>query len=470
MATQKDLIAHAKRLAEALEKRAKRHKLLERYIEGNCPYPPAVTEARLTNLYRHLMPISEAPFPAVVVGSKRDRLELTGFRDPVDQKVADRIWADAWQPNWMDSESKLAHDAALLDGRCYATVWPDENDRPDIALDDCSQMIVEFAEGSRRKRVAALRRWSISDEETHATLYRLDGIYKFEEKGGQWKKRIVDGESWPIANPFASINALPVVELRVNGRLKPGKFPYARGEFEHCLGLIDRINLLTFLGLVVAFWQGFPLRGVIGEKARRRVLVDDDGDPLIDEATGKEKTVVDPPFDLRPDSIFQLENPEAKIVEYQAADRSNLSVFQELDQLAVITSTPRHYFPMPNGMSNLSAEAIMASEGGMHAGVTGHKATLGDGWEEVARLAGYILDLELSQRASAQWADHQSRSLAERADAASKLKDVVPPEAVAEIALGASSEQIARWQSLGAANPLAQLVAAASQPNGIGAG
>jgi len=473
-----DLIAQVKRLSQELDKRVAKHATLEPYLEGNCPFPPAVSQARLTKLYRHLMPVAEAPWGSLVVDSKLDRLEVSGIRD-VDQAAADRVWAEAWQTNGMDSEAKLGHGAALLDGRCYATVWPHSNGEPvatfdgaapDIALDDMTQMVVEFAEGSRRKRTAALRRWN-EGRTTYATLYRPDGVYKFKGPDDSastvtdtWEKRSVKDESWPLANPF---NAVPVVEIAVNRRLKPGAFPYTRGEFAHCIGLIDRINLLTFLGLVVAIDLGFPIRGVTGDKIRRRVLKDDDGNTLIDDVTGKEKTEAVAPFQNIPGSVAQFENPEARTFEFKAADRGNMSVFAELDQLAVITKTPRHYFPLEQGMSNLSAEAIMASEGAMHAGVTGHKSTLGEGWEEVNRLSGQVLGVELSQRAETVWMDHQSRSLAERADAASKLKDVVPGLAVAEIALNATQEQIARWQQMSAADPLAQLVTAA---NGVPAG
>lgn len=479
MAEEIEHAAQVKRLSAELDKRVSAHEKIEPYLEGNCPYPPAVTEARLTKLYRHLMPAAEAPWGSLIVDAKLDRLEVIGIKDP-NEEAARRVWEEGWQPNGMDAESQLGHGAALLDGRFYATVWPYDSDdnpvselggdlRPDIALDDSTQMIVEYAAGDRRRRVAALRRYQDGDR-VYVTLYRPDGIFKYQgpqsssktpSSSVEWEKREVDDEDWPLPNPF---NRVPVVELRVNGRLKPGGFPYARGEFAHCTGLIDRVNLLSFLGLIVAFWMGFPLRGVIGEKAHRRVLVDDDGEPIIDEATQKEKTEVVPPIDIRPDSFFQLTNPEAKLAQFDAADRSNLSIFDELQQLAVISKTPRHYFPMEGGMSNLGSETVNAFEGAMHAAVTKHKGSLGEGWEEVERLAGQVLGVELSQRAETLWADHESRSLAERADAASKLKDVIPQIAVAEIALNATPEQIARWQAMNAMNPLAQLVAAAKEP------
>lgn len=464
-----EAIAQVKRLAAELDKRVSRHRKINPYLEGECPLPPAVEQARLTKLYRYLMPVAEAPWGSLVVDSKLDRLEVAGIRDGRNPENAERVWREGWQANSMDSESKLAHAAALLDGRCYATVWPDpDNFRPDIALDDVSQMVVEFASGSRRVRRQALRRWT-ENKRTYAALYRPEGVYKFRSQDETDQVAAVEWEAhtdeadlgiWPLPN---WTNRLPVVEIAVNRRLKPGVFPYARGEFEHCLGLLDRINLLTFLGLVVAFWMGFPMRGVIGEKIRREVLVDDDNNPILDEATNKPKTKAVPPVEMRPDALAQFENPNAKTFEWGAADRKNLSVYAELDQLAVITKTPRHYFPLEQGMSQIAADTIRANEGAMHAAVTSHKASLGEGWEEVDRLCGELLEAPLSPEAETLWHDHEARSLGERADAWSKLSDL-PWQARAELALNASAETIARWSAEQASNPLAILANAAAQP------
>jgi len=472
-----DLIQQVKKLSAELDKRVKRHERVEPYLEGNCPLPPAVQQARLTKVYRYLMPVAEAPWGSLIVDSKTDRLEVAGLRD-TDQSVADQIWDQVWQPNELEDESMLAHGAALLDGRCYATVWPgtSEDDPPDISLDDSTQMIVEFAPGSRRIRLGALRRWQEGDQ-IYATLWRPEGIYKFQspkESGttstDTWEQRTVPDEDWPLPNFAGFGSVVPVVEVAVNRRLKSGSFPYARGEFEHCLGLIDRINLLTFLGLVIAFWMGFPLRTVIGEKIRREVLVDDDGQPITDEA-GKPKTKAVPPFELHPDSIAQFENPEARLAEFKAADRRNLSIFGELQQLAVISKTPRHYFPMEGGIANIDTDTVNTFEGPMHAAVTKHKGGLGGSWTEVCRLGGLTLrnPLQLSRSASIRWKDHQFRSLAERADAVSKLKDVLPPVAIAEYALDASQDEISRWMSQEAANPLMKLLAAVKDEGARGA-
>jgi hypothetical protein len=429
--TEDQLNAELAQLNAELDRRGRRYRLLDSYYEASAAVPAAVARARVVQAYRMLMPVASAPWGSLVVDSVQDRLEVAGIRSDLPE-VDKQVWR-VWQDNQMDSESKLAHNSALLSGRAFALVWPGATGQPEISLDSAEQMIVRYREGSRRQRVAALRRWMDGDT-PNVTLYRPEAIYKFQGPknssgmaGTQWQRREVPGEEWPLPNP---LNVVPVVEIALNRRLKPGSFGYARGEFEHCIGLIDRINLLTFLGLVVAFWMGFPLRGVIGE----RIIRDDDGNVL-------------PPFEVNADTVFQLENPEAKLAQYQAADRKNLSVFAELDQLSTVTKTPRHYFPLEQGMSNLAADAIRASEGALHAKVTAHKASAGEGWEEVLRLAGRMLDqpVDLPADAALLWKDHESRSLAERADAATKLKDLVPWQSIAETVLNASQDDIKRW-------------------------
>lgn len=459
-------------LSAELDRRVREHERLAPYDEGGCPIPQAIVEAKLQKAYRNLMPTSEAPWGSLVVDSVQDRLEVAGIRDVKgNEDAADAVWG-LWQDNGMDSESKLAHRAALLDGRAFALVWPGDDGTPEIHLDDATQMVVQYRPGSRRHRVAALRRWREGDR-WFATLYRPDGLYKFQsaataadassappQKADGWERREVRGEAWPLPNPY---DVVPVVEIAVNRRLKAGEFGFARGEYAHCTGLIDRINLLTFLGMVVAVWMGFPLRGVTGDKIRW--LKDDDGKPLLDDA-GRQRSA--PPFEARPDSVAQFENPDAKVWQLPAADRKNLSVFAELDQLAVITKTPRHYFPLEQGMSNLSADAIRASEGGLHAKTTGHKASLGEGWEEVQRLGGLMLadPVRLSARAELLWKDHESRSLAERADAATKLASIngLPWQYIVEKALNATGDEIARLEGSVGGDALLRLVTAARTP------
>jgi hypothetical protein len=463
--TLEELRGQVATLSTELDRRGRKSRLLDLYRDGECPFPDVVIRAGVTRAYRMLMPMSDAPWGSVIVDSSLDRLEVTGIKSG-DKALDELVWND-WQSNQMDSEFPLALDAALAGGRSYALVWADDGGNPEITIESQEQMIVQYRPGSRRHRVAALRRWA-EDGKTYATLYRPDGLYKFvkaEDNDGtapgvEWENLNVKDEDWPLDNP---LEVVPVVELAVNRRLKPGSYGHARGEYEHCTGLIDRINLLTFLGLVVAFWMGFPLRGVIGDKIVREALVDDAGEPLIDTETGKQKERIVPPFDVNADSIFQLEKPDAKLAEFKAADRGNLSIFAELDQLAAVSKTPRHYFPIGTGISNIAEPTIRAFEGGLHAKIKKHKGTTGEGGEEILRLCALIRDKKLPQTAALMWADHESRSMAERADAATKVGSLgFPPLFIAEKFLNLSQDDLNRLEGQLAGNVLNQLLSAAN--------
>lgn len=445
------------KLLAVLDERGKLHKTLDCYYEGETPIPDAIVRAKVTRAYRNLMPLSGAPWGSLVVDSTQDRLEVSGISS--EDKDADKVVWGLWQENQMDAESQIAQNATLVDGRSFALVWRPPGSRiPEVTLDNAATMAVMYREGSRRYRVAAARRWVDDDGRTCVNLYTPEYVWKFvkgndqAQGGGRvhandiWWERREDDQEWPLRNPWGVV---PVVEIAINRRLKPGCFSAARGDFAHCLGLIDRVHLLTFLGLVVAFWMGFPLRGIIGET----ILRDDDNNVI-------------PPFDAYADGVAQLENPQAKIFEYQAADRKNLSVLAELDQLSSITKTPRHYFPLENGMSNLSADAIRASEGGLHAKVKKYKGPVGEGWEEVLRLFGLMADeaVALSPRAELGWMNHESRSLAEAADAASKWASIgIPVPVIADKCLNFSKEEVTRLEAQMLNDPFSKLLADAAK-------
>lgn len=465
------------RLCNELAARNAEHERILPYfkkLDGRRALPAAVVSAKLVTAYLHLQPMSVATWGKLVVASKLDRLEVNGLTSP-DERVSTDIWEGVWQENELNMESKLAHRAALLDGRSHATVWPrnqwllddrgeplGSDDSPDVTFDDCTTMIVEYAEGSRRIRTGALRRWVTDDDKEFINLYRPDGIYKFiaskddvetsdsfKANGTRWKPRETANEAWPLPNP---LRVLTNVELGVNRELQSGRFTVCRGEFADETGLLDRVNLLTFLGMVLAVSMSFPLRVLIGDK----IVRDDDGNEV-------------PPFDAHIGGLAQLEDPKAKLDEYKAADRGALSIYGELAQFATSTTTPRHYFPSEGVIANVSAETITAFEGPMHATVkASHQPTLGSGHEEILRIGGLMLPgaPKLSRRAKVTWADHQSRSLGEQASAFAQLggEGGLPWQARAEIALGLGQDDLRRYEQDQAGSALTQIIAASRQP------
>lgn len=468
MATEEDLRRQLNRLSARLDARIPKFEELDRYYCGDHPAPPLIQRANLTKAYRTLMDMTASNWPKLIVDSVEERIEVQGVRFGNSQKDDQDAW-DIWQANGLDAEASMLHQSAFTDGRAYVVVWGNGSTeaKPKITLEHACLCIVEYEPGTRNRR-AALRRWQ-DQGRWYANLYRPDGIYKFQAKeipnaaqvgapdyvpptAENWERREVENETWPLANP---LDTVPVVEFAVNRSLRPNPFGTAQGEYEANLRHVDRINYKVFCGLVALTWSGFPLRALIGDP----ILRDDDGNPI-------------PPFDALVDSIVQLENADAKLMQLPEASIDNYSPEMDIKHLAALTKTPAHY--LLGEMVNLSADAIRAAEAALVAKARRHARALGESWEEVIRLGFRVMDAQDSrgQDQSAQiiWADPESRSLAERADAALKLKDLLPWQPVAEKVLGATPQEIQRWQDYRNADGLSALMTQANPAgNGVAA-
>lgn len=446
MPTEDELKAKLKLLGAELDVRAKRHAELESYrSEKGGAIPPAIKHAKVTTAYRMLMSISSTNYAKQIVKAAASKMRVGGIKTG-DDELDRQIWG-IWQDNRMNAEFRRATDSILTHGRCFAIVRPGQGGEPEIILEDSATVIVEYAEGSRYNRVAGLRRWTDSSKVLHGTLYYPDATYRFKTnrkvetasdretlESVNW---VLDGD--PLPNAYGTV---PAIEISTNGGLKPGRFGAAQGDYETELGLLDRINTLEFLRLVIAFTASFPVRVVIGEK----ILRDDDDKPIA-------------PFELGADIIAQLENPAAKLEEFKAADLEKFgqALDRDIEVLAGVTGTPLWQLKS-NPVANVNTETIRASNMPLDARVSDHLPFIAEGAEEILRVAGRMKGLDVPQSASLQWVNRESYSLSERADAATKLKDVLPWQAVASEVLDMDQEQIGRIEQLRAADVLTGLL------------
>lgn len=452
-----DLQTQVKRYSDALTVRAAEAKTLDDYREGIFPPPPFVQDTGLTRAYRMLMELSGSNWPGLIVSAVEERLEVQGIRFGDSTQDDEEAW-ELWQENGLDAESSMFHDSILTTGRGFAVVWGDgsADPNPRVTLEHSSMCIVEYEPGSR-KRKGALRRWT-DGEDWYANLYTEEALYKFVSRGENlpdqpdgWQKRDVPGENWPLPNPLTEV---PVVEFAVNRTLRPSTYGTACGEFSTNLRHIDRINYKVFSGLVALTWSGFPLRYVIG-------------DPILYEkdSEGKDnKSKPVKPFDSLASSVAQFANPDAKVGQLPEANMQNYVPEMDIKHLAALTKTPAYY--LLGEMVNISADGIRAGEGGLISKVRRHHRTLGESWEDTTRLMFKVKDPQdprgQDQQAQVIWRDPESRSLAERADAATKLASVnMPWQAIAEIVLGLTPQEIRR---IGAERDTEQVIGALTQP------
>lgn len=460
-------------LNDELDRRTPKLARLDRYHDGDHPPPNHIRRIRAETEYQELLDQAVTNWPELIVASVEQRLAVTGFRFG-DAKADADIW-EIWQRNSLDARSGLVHEAALVNGRAYAIVWTDDSGKlAKITPEHASTTVVAYATDGVT-RTAALRRWR-DDMRWYCTLYLPDGLYKFQgpEKimalpdKSKWERREVSGEDWPLRNP---LGVVPVVEFAVNRSLRPAAFGTGCGEFERVTPIIDRINTTIFAGLLAQAYASFPVRALIGVEPGYERRVDSSGEPILDENDEEIMDPVSPIENLAVDRLITLEDPDAKLVSLPESNLENYikAVESHVRHLAAITQTPAHY--LLGQMVNLSADAIRAAEAGLISKVSRHKIDLGEPWEEVMRLALRAQDPKDARAfqtdAETLWKDSESRSLAEQADAATKLKDVLPQSAIWERVLQASPQEITRWRTQDAEGGIAALLAGAGAELGI---
>jgi Phage portal protein, SPP1 Gp6-like len=392
---------------------------------------------------------------AVVVDSKSERLVVRGVR--IGNELADKEFWRVWQTNGLDADSGLAFVDALAQGRAYVLVWgnPEDEETPVVTFESPQEAIIAYEPGSRRRRKAALKCWVDQDANVeYATLYTPIEMWKFQRSfaspilrdigtasggGYQWTLRDVVGEDNPHPNPMGEV---PMVELPNRSRLATEPV----SEIVNVIPLQNAVNIIWSHLLTASDFAAFPQRVILGMEVPKRPIVDAAG-----EVVGHE-----PIEDLAPlavDRVIALENPDAKIGQWAAADLTNYTSVIEIavGHIAAQTRTPPHY--LVGRMANLSAEALKAAETGLVSTVYEKQVYFGEAVREMARLVCLAQSdpakAEAMRTAAVQWKDPESRSEAELADALGKLATMIHvPDKILWRRYGFSDVEIEEMEAL----------------------
>ncbi|MFG2670497.1 phage portal protein [Streptomyces sp. NPDC048445] len=365
----------------------------------------------------------------VVADSPVERLTVTGFQADGELSADRGLWR-VWQVNGLDADSQLGFLGAVTGARSFVLVWgsPDDEDTPVVTFEDASQSIVAYEPGSRRLRRAALKRWQDGNQD-YATLYLKTEVWKFcrplaqqdkspqmadvDEEMDSWTPRDMGDEPNPQPNPMGVV---PMVELPN----KPMLVDEPISDVAGVTSMQDAINLLWAQLFTASDYASFPQRVVLGAER-----------PMIPKFNSEGVVVGQIPMDLdkfQVDRTAWITGKDAKIAEWQAA---NLAAYTEIIEVAVghlaaQTRTPQHY--LIGKMANLSADALLAAETGLVQRVDEKKLWFGQGLREVARLIllaqGKDDEADAMRSGRVLWADSESRSHAQMADALLKLKQL----------------------------------------------
>ncbi|MCC5580595.1 phage portal protein [Microtetraspora sp. AC03309] len=466
MATAVEALALLDKLSRELDRRQPEQQRAESYYDGEHNLLFASPQFR--QYFGGLFSYFADNWCQVVVDSVAERLTVRGIRlgtgtDADTGALADAESRRVWLENELDADSGLAFVDTLTASRTHVLVWGnlDDEKTPEVTFEAPGETIVGYEPGSRRRRRAALKKWRDDDNE-YATLYLPGEVWKFVKPalsvpvvdgrtesglivagtvslaGEGWQLREVPGEPNPQKNPMGVV---PMVELPNRSRL--AKDPVS--EIRNVIPLQDAVNLLWSHLLTASDFAAFPQRVIMGMDVPKK--------PILDKTTGE--IVAYEPIDLAKyavDRVVWLEDPNAKIGEWTAADLANYTNVIEVavGHIAAQTRTPQHY--LIGKMANMSADALKAAETGLVSRVRERQVYLGEAiremWRLVALAQGEDKRAKAIKTGTVLWADPESRSDAELVDSLVKLKGIgVPDEALWE-RYGADIDEIERWRRM----------------------
>jgi hypothetical protein len=384
------------KLLQKLDEPAAKYAELERYYTGTQALAFLAPEAK-TALGQRFGRIA-SNLPRLAITSLTERLRVAGFTG-VD------VWAD-WLRCDLDQESAIAHREALLLGSSYVIVWADAAGRPLVTCESAKQVACVRDPGTRRI-TAAVKRWETATT-TEAVMYGPDEIVRLR---ANQTGATTDGfhviES--IANP---LGVVPVVRLLNSDRL----LDEGVSEIDDLKPLCDGLNKTLADMLVTSEYVGRPRRWATGIELTETPVLDEDGNE-----TGETDSAN--PFP-EGDRFMIAEHPESKFGQLQAAELSGYeaAVRVLLGQVMAVSALPAHYIGQLNDQPT-SADSLRAAEASLTARAEARQQQFGRSWEDVARLIVAVRDGvdPLNVDVRVKWADAATRSIAQDADAVTKL-------------------------------------------------
>lgn len=446
--------------SKVLDGRATAMTRLDDYYRGKHPllYSGEKFRAAFGNIFAGF----SDNFCALVADAVEERLDVQGFRMGGDaDAAADKDAWRIWQANDLDAWSQIAHLESLVKGVSYVLVAPDEDepDEPEITVQDAIETDVAL-DRTTHERLAAFKRWQDETGTVYGTLYLPDRIEKYQrtrrsvQSGysslGPWEKRIVKGETWPLANPLEEVPIVPLVN-------RPRLHGQGDSEIASIIPIQNAVNKLVLDLLVASEYAAFRQRWATG------IEIPSDPD------TGKPIE----PFRSAVDRLWTSEDPNVKFGEFSASDLSNYvnAIQMAIQHVATISRTPVHYL---NGQMGTfpSGESIRAAEAGLVSKARRKQRFFGEAWEEVMRLAFRVMGDPRAEADDSEtiWADPETRTESEHVDALVKMGALgVPQEALWE-KWGATPQEIARWKQMQAAQSLRTGIGITPFPAGFGGG
>lgn len=356
----------------------------------------------------------------LAVEATAERMDVEGIRVGDEPDSDDDAWR-LWQESNFDAGSQECVTSALIYGRSFVSVDP-TSDGPRLRYEDPRQVVVAYTPDGHRP--AALK--VFTDEWTgdeFATLYLPDVVVKMRNQGDavarSWAYRDDDAVT---KNPIGEV---PFFELQ-NRPLGA-----VRSEIAALIEPQRMLNQQMFNIAAIAEYGAFRQKWATGIEVPR------------DPETNKPIE----PFEAHVAKLLVSEDSEARFGDFNPTDMApHIALAREIaGHIARISRLPITYFL--TDVNNVGAETMALIVSGLvskcQRRVKGYEPAFEDAVRLAFRLAG---DDRGSARIEVKWADMETRSAAQAADAAVKLvqADVVTAQTAQEAYLGMSPTERAR--------------------------
>ena len=413
------------------EERTRRAEVYDAYRELVADVHPDVESAETSEKFRRMAGLSTTNLMGLAAEATAERMSVEGIRigdEPEADKDAWRIWKDSD----FDAGSDEAIAAALICERSFVSVSPPKGDEnPRLNYEDPAQVVLAYSpEG---ERIAALK--VFGDEwtgDTFGTLYTPQYVVRMQRKGDDGTANPLDPYRWlarqmprgaeaitknPLGEvPFFELQNRPLGEIR--SELAPLVLPQRL------------LNQTMFNIQAIAEYGAFRQKWATGIEVPRNP---ETGQPIA-------------PYEAHVTKLMVAEGADAKFGDFNATDlKPHLDLAREIaGHMARISRLPATYFLTE--VSNVGAETLALIVGGLVAKCRRRVKGYEPGLEGAMRLAFRALgDARGDARIEVKWAEMETRSMAQAADAAVKLtageNPVITPQTAQEKWLGMSQTE-----------------------------
>jgi hypothetical protein len=443
-----------------------RSRLLERYkstIEERRGYwsvyqsrtPLVHIPDRLQQAYQRLLRMSSTPWARLVVDIVAERILMQG--DRLDNNPEEPLWKIMRQSQVDTIQRQVYRESAAV-GTSYVSVWLGDSN-PQLRYESALHTVHETKAGDPNQVAAALKVWvDTVASEVRCNLYLPDAVWRWRSDN----TNIV--QEWNLAGMDSTLWTNTVWEQMESYQHKFGMVmvPFVTSPNDRGYGVSDLSGLYAILQRLEYITSNVLLATELGAFRQKwatglDIPKDENGKPIE-------------PFSVALDRLWTSADPETKFGSFEATDINAYlkAVSDAVGQLSAVSRIPMHYLVQTELANPPSAESLEASELGLISKAKERREIYSDSWEQITALVMAMTDDPVGDRViEVLWKDPRARAETSVMQAATMMQSLgVPWEFIMEY-IGYSPSDIARMESMRAADMFTRLVENSLNPPGI---